>query len=176
MSQLIEWVMASRIELLEFLSQQGIQLSVRLLIEYALGNSTPATVEFLMDHGSHGSQALSWNDLLLMASTDATTHLDVYQYIVSKTEGSIVWTFAASCLASHAIADESAYEKFLALRNMPQATIWIVRPIRGRTPIERLCERLTYENLTYISPFIRDYIKLGVSATNIPPILSALCQ
>ncbi|PIA14697.1 hypothetical protein COEREDRAFT_10124 [Coemansia reversa NRRL 1564] len=175
-SQLIKWVMASRIELLTFLSQQGIHLPVRLLIEYALGNSTPDTIAFLMEHGSDGSQVLSWNDLLLMASTDDTTHVDVYRYVVSKTEASIVWTYAASCLASHAIADKHAYEKFLALRSMPHATLWIVRSIRGRTPIECLCERLTYENLTYVSPFIREYVRLGVSTTNMPPILSALCQ
>ncbi|KAJ2617588.1 hypothetical protein H4S08_000229 [Coemansia sp. RSA 1365] len=175
-SQLIKWVMASRIELLDFLFQQGINLPVRLLIEYALGNSTPATIAFLMEHDSGGLQTLSWNDLLLMASTDATTHLDVYQYVVSKTEASIVWTYAASCLASHAIADKHAYEKFLALRSMPHATLWIVRPIRGRTPIECLCERLTYENLTYVLPFICEYVRLGVSTTNMPPVLSALCQ
>ncbi|KAJ2846993.1 hypothetical protein IWW36_004081 [Coemansia brasiliensis] len=176
MSLLIDWVMSSRIELLQFLACRGLQLPVRSLMEYALGHSNPGTVAFLMSHGASHAHELSWHDLLLMACTEATTRLDVFTFIVSKTEPSIVWSFAASCLASHAMVDDNAYKKFVALRNMPQAAVWMVKPIRGRTPIECLCERLTYENLTYVSPFIRDYIALGVPTSSMPSIVFALCQ
>ncbi|KAJ2392668.1 hypothetical protein GGI05_002614, partial [Coemansia sp. RSA 2603] len=66
--------------------------------------------------------------------------------------------------------------KFSILRSHPEATAWIIRSVRGRTPIQQLCERLTYENITYLSPFIRDYIDLGVSTTDMPGILAMLCQ
>ncbi|KAJ2341354.1 hypothetical protein GGF43_006190, partial [Coemansia sp. RSA 2618] len=168
MSQLIDWVMADRIELLEFLAARGLRLPVRSLVEYALGHSEPTLVQFLMCHDADHAHELTWDDLLLMACTDASTRLDVFAYVAGMTEPSIVWSFAASCLAAHAVADDSAYKKFIVLRNMPNAAAWIVRPIRGRTPIECLCERLTYENITYISPFIRDFIELGVPTANMP--------
>ncbi|KAJ2304849.1 hypothetical protein IWW51_004567 [Coemansia sp. RSA 2702] len=176
MSQLTDWVMASRVELLRFLAGRGLRLPVRSLMEYALGHSQPDLVEFLIGHDSGYAHELSWNDLLLMACTEASTRLDVFVYVASKTEPSIVWAFAAACLASHAMADDCAYKKFMALRSLPNAAEWIVKPIRGQTPIERLCERLTYENIAHISPFIRDYIALGVSTANMPSIVSALCQ
>ncbi|KAJ1740933.1 hypothetical protein LPJ68_003311 [Coemansia sp. RSA 1086] len=176
MSLLIDWVMASRVELLQFLTDHGLQLPVRSLMEYALGHASPEMVAFLMSHGTSHAHELSWNDLLLMACTEATTRLDVFTFVVNMTEPSMVWSFAASCLASHAMVDVNAYKKFIALRSMPQAPAWIVKPIHGRTPIECLCERLTYENLTYVSPFIRDYIELGVPTSSMPSIVSALCQ
>ncbi|KAJ2455360.1 hypothetical protein EV183_000896 [Coemansia sp. RSA 2336] len=170
MSLLIDWVMASRVELLQFLANHGLQLPVRSLMEYALGHASPETIAFLMSHGASHAHGLSWNDLLLMACTEATTRLDVFTFVVSKTEPSMVWSFAASCLASHAMVDDNAYKKFIALRSMPQAPVWIVKPIRGRTPIECLCERLTYENLTYVSPFIRDYIELALTKASGQPL------
>ncbi|KAJ1761716.1 hypothetical protein LPJ58_001032 [Coemansia sp. RSA 1591] len=175
-SQLIDWVTSDRVELLQFLADRGLQLPVRSLIEYALGYSEPKLVEFLMFHDAENACELSWNDVLMMACTEASTNLNVFACVVRMTEPSIVWTFAALCLASHAMVDSYAYDKFITLRNMPDAAAWIVKSTRGRTPIECLCERLTYENLTYISPFVRDFIELGVSTANMPSIMSALCQ
>ncbi|KAJ2786957.1 hypothetical protein GGI15_001118 [Coemansia interrupta] len=176
MSLLTGWVLGSRTDLLGFLVQHDLHLPVRSLVDYALGVSTPETVEFLVTHGSGHRNALSWSDMLLMACTEASTRIDVFKMIVSKTEPSIVWTFAASCLASHAMLDDGAYKKFSILRSHPEATAWIIRSVRGRTPIQQLCERLTYENITYLSPFIRDYIDLGVSTADMPGILAMLCQ
>ncbi|KAJ1722095.1 hypothetical protein LPJ53_003464 [Coemansia erecta] len=176
MSLLTGWVLGSRTDLLGFLAQHDLQLPVRSLVDYALGVSTPETVEFLVTHGAGHRNALSWSDMLLMACTEASTRIDVFEMIVGKTEPNIVWTFAASCLASHAMLDDGAYKKFSILRSHPEATAWIIRSVRGRTPIQQLCERLTYENITYLSPFIRDYIDLGVSTTDMPGILEMLCQ
>ncbi|KAJ2722889.1 Cyclin-dependent kinase catalytic subunit [Coemansia sp. Benny D115] len=176
MSLLTDWVMNNRIDMLRFLETRALDLPFRSLIDYALALPTTEMVEFLMNHGAGKNDELSWNDLLLMASTEASTSLAVFRLVVGKTEPSLVWAFAASCLASHAMMDEHAYQKFLVLRNMPGATLWIVQDIRGKTPIQRLCDRMTYENLTYLSPFIQDYIDLGVSTANMPSIVSALCQ
>ncbi|KAJ2865476.1 hypothetical protein FB639_005104 [Coemansia asiatica] len=176
MALLTKWALANRTNLLGFLACHGIQLPVRSLIDYSLGVSTPETVEFLISHGSGHRDALSWNDLLLMACTEASTRVDVFEMIVRKTQPSIIWTFAASCLASQAMLDDRAYQKFSMMRSLPEAASWMIRSVRGRTPIQHLCERLTYENLTYISPFIRDYIDLGVSTADMPSIVAMLCQ
>ncbi|KAJ1764491.1 hypothetical protein EV179_003303 [Coemansia sp. RSA 487] len=176
MSILTSWVMSSRIDLLSFLAQHHTNLPARSLLEYALSHSTPETVDFLVSHSSNNQNPISWNDLLMMACTDAMTRLDVFQHVVVNTEPSIVWTFAACCLASHAMLDDNAYVKFSALRNSSNAEQWLTRSLRGRTPIECLCERLTYENMPYMSPFIRDYLALGVSATGMPSIVAILCQ
>ncbi|KAJ2366433.1 hypothetical protein IW150_005942, partial [Coemansia sp. RSA 2607] len=122
MSLLTGWVLDNRTDLLGFLTQRNLQLPVRSLIDYALGVSTPETVEFLMTHGSGHRNALSWSDMLLMACTEASTRIDVFEMIVGKTEPNIVWTFAASCLASHAMLDDGAYKKFSILRSHPEAT------------------------------------------------------
>ncbi|KAJ2157402.1 hypothetical protein GGF46_004526 [Coemansia sp. RSA 552] len=176
MSQLCEWVLSSRMELLQYLATMDVQLPVRSLVEYALCYSSPETVQFLMDHGASQSHVPSWNDVLLMACTNSSTRTDVFRYVVSRTAPSIVWSFAASCLALHAATDYDAYDKFLALRSMPEAATWMVKPVQGRTPIDRLCDRLTYENMPYISPFIRAYMDLGVSAAGMPEILGILCE
>ncbi|KAJ2523094.1 hypothetical protein H4217_000298 [Coemansia sp. RSA 1939] len=176
MAILSSWTMDSRVDLLGFLARRNISLPARSLLEYALSHSTPATVGFLVDHSFTSQDRISWNDLLMMACTDAMTRLDVFQFIVANTEPTIVWTFAACCLATHAMIDDSAYMKFSALRNSPNAVQWLTRSMRGRTPIQCLCERLTYENMPYISPFIRDYLDLGVSAVGMPSIVAMLCQ
>ncbi|KAJ2393917.1 hypothetical protein GGI23_004895 [Coemansia sp. RSA 2559] len=176
MSILTSWVMGSRVDLLECLVQRHISLPTRSLLEYALSHSTPQTVDFLVIHGARNPNRISWNDLLMMACTDAKTRLDVFQHIIANTEPSIVWTFAACCLASHAMLDDSAYKKFSALRCAPHAEHWLIRSLRGRTPIQCLCERLTYENMPYMSPFIRDYLELGVSSAGIPNTVMMLCQ
>ncbi|KAJ1795994.1 hypothetical protein LPJ59_004018 [Coemansia sp. RSA 2399] len=176
MSILTSWVMSSRVDLLDYLAQRHISLPARSLLEYALSHSTPQTVDFLVVHGASNRNRISWNDLLMMACTDAKTRLDVFQHIIANTEPSIVWTFAACCLASHAMLDDSAYTKFSALRGTPNAEHWLTRSLRGRTPIECLCERLTYENMPFMSPFIRDYLELGVSSAGMPNIVAALCQ
>ncbi|KAI9502844.1 hypothetical protein GGI25_002620 [Coemansia spiralis] len=176
MSIFTSWAINNQIDLLSFLAQRHIHLPIRSLLEHALGHSNPTTVEFLVHHSSDHSNGITWNDLLMMACTDATTRLDVFQHIVGNTEPSIVWTFAACCLASHAMLDVSAHKKFTVLRNAPQAELWLTQSLRGRTPIECLCERITYENLSYLSPFIRDYIDLGVPTAGMPSIVSMLCQ
>ncbi|KAJ2470092.1 hypothetical protein IWW56_006602, partial [Coemansia sp. RSA 2131] len=77
-SQLIDWVTSDRVELLQFLTDRGLQLPVRSLIEYALGYSEPKVVEFLMYHDAENAHELSWNDVLLMACTETSTNLDVF--------------------------------------------------------------------------------------------------
>ncbi|KAJ1809461.1 hypothetical protein LPJ56_004533 [Coemansia sp. RSA 2599] len=176
MALLTKWVLDNRTDLLEFLARHGVQLPVRSLLDYSLSASAPETVEFLMSHGTRHRDAPSWNDLLLMACTEVSTRVDVFEMIVRKTQPSIVWTFAASCLASQAMLDDRAYQKFSMMRGLPEAASWMIRSVRGRTPIQRLCDRLTYENLTYLSPFIRDYIDLGVSTADMPSIMAMLCQ
>ncbi|KAJ2554812.1 hypothetical protein EV175_002466 [Coemansia sp. RSA 1933] len=168
--------MNSRVDLLGFLAQRNINLPTRSLLEYALSHSSPETVEFLVISGASNRSRVSWNDLLMMACTDAKARLDVFQHIISNTEPSIVWTFAACCIASHAMMDTSAYTKFSALRNSVDAEQWLIRSLRGRTPIECICERLTFESMPYVSPFIKDYIELGVSTTGMPSIVAMLCQ
>ncbi|KAJ2234780.1 hypothetical protein H4R99_006481 [Coemansia sp. RSA 1722] len=176
MTLLTKWALANRTDLLSFLVCHNVQLPVRSLVDYSLGVSAPETIEFLMSHGAGHRDALSWDDLLLMACTEASTRVDVFEMVVRKTQPSIVWTFAASCLASQAMLDDRAYQKFSMMRSLPEAASWMIRSVRGRTPIQHLCERLTYENLTYLSPFIRDYIDLGVSTADMPSIMAMLCQ
>ncbi|KAJ1898925.1 hypothetical protein LPJ66_002446 [Kickxella alabastrina] len=176
MTLMVDWVLTSRVDLLGFLADHNLEIPVRSLIEYALSASTPATVELLMRCSAGQRNELSWNDLLLMASAEASTRADVYELVVNKTEPSIVWAFAASCLAAHALLDNYAYQKFSVLRGLPNAELWIVRSIGGQTPIQRVCEKLTFENLTSLTPFIRDYLDLGVSAVDMPRIVAALCH
>ncbi|KAJ1719562.1 hypothetical protein LPJ61_006287 [Coemansia biformis] len=175
-AQLIGWVVASHIEPLRFLAQKGVLLPVRTLVEYAVGHAAPEVVGLLVEHSADHASPLAWSDVLVMACTDGTTRLDVFRFIVRRTEPGLVWSFAASCLAAHAVTDGCAFDKFSTLRDMPRAAEWIVKPIHGRTPIERLCDRLTFENLAHLSPFIREYIELGVPAANMPRVLSGLCK
>lgn len=168
------WVRESRIDSLQFLIDHGLRLPVRRLIELSLESANPTTIEFLMQHGM--DIQLTWNDLLLTPGMSTTTKVDVFRLIVSHTEPSIVWSFTAACLAAHALSDKWAYEKFTLLRSMPGAEYWMIQPVHGRTPIEILCNKLTYQNAACLYPFIQEYVSLGVSTEGMPNILEAICR
>ncbi|ORX73870.1 hypothetical protein DL89DRAFT_263886 [Linderina pennispora] len=143
-----------------------IRLPVRTLVDYALSNSTPELVNFLMTLDDEDKP--SWDDLLLMACAEPKT--------TCATQPGILWTHAGLCVAAHASADSAAYEKFSVIRQMPGADKWLARSLQGVTPIERLCERLTFENLCMLLPFFREYIALGVPPTGMPSSVALFCQ
>ncbi|KAI8322047.1 hypothetical protein GQ54DRAFT_297646 [Martensiomyces pterosporus] len=175
MSLVTQWVLASRVDLLQFLTAHGMQLPVRSLLDYALSNSSPEMVAFLMGLGAEEDRP-TWNDLLLMACTEGSTRPDVFVFVAGNTRPGVVWTHGALCLAAHATSDNAAYLKFSALRRMPGAAEWMARSLSGCTPIQRLCDLLTYENVWALSPFIRDYIDLGVSPAGMPSAVAFICQ
>ncbi|KAJ1955205.1 hypothetical protein EC988_002008 [Linderina pennispora] len=168
------WVEGSCIDMLAFLNTKGIRLPVRTLVDYALSNSTPELVNFLMTLDDEDKP--SWDDLLLMACAEPKTTCAVFTLAVHKTQPGILWTHAGLCVAAHVSADSAAYEKFSVIRQMPGADKWLARSLRGVTPIERLCERLTFENLCMLLPFFREYIALGVPPTGMPSSVALFCQ
>ncbi|KAJ1940608.1 hypothetical protein FBU59_003760 [Linderina macrospora] len=168
------WVEDSRTDMFAFLTTKGICVPIRTLVDHALANSTPELVDFLMSLDDEDKP--SWDDLLLMACAEPKTTCAVFAMAVRRTRPGVLWTHAGLCVAGHVHADSAAYEKFLVIRQMPGADRWLAKSLRGVTPIERLCERLTFENLCMLAPFFREYIALGVPAAGMPSSVALFCQ